>query len=79
MFLDKKYLNEKKNIMKIVKEKIDNFSKISEGLRIKGVTYDNIKLEGGNIFAGKEGILGNNDILIPWDLVKNLVSKYTNK
>lgn len=64
--------------MKLVKESL-NKDEVFEGLRIRGVTYDNIKSPDGIIYAGEQGILGNNYTLIPWDLIKKLISKYANK
>ena len=65
--------------MKIVKENLNEEIEISEGLKIRGITYDNIRTSEGNTFAGEEGILGLNRIHIPWKIVEKLVAKYANK
>ena len=62
--------------MKIVKENINGGLKISEGLRIEGVTYDHIRTPDGDVYAGEEGILGFKNLPIPWNVVKKLVAKY---
>ncbi len=62
--------------MKLVKENLNDDLHITEGLRIEGVTYDNIKTPNGNVYAGEEGMLGLNHTPIPWNIVKKLVAKY---
>ena len=63
--------------MKIVKEKLEEKEEVFEGFRIGNKTYDNIKAPDGNVWAGEEGILGNNGIHIPWKLVQKLLVKFT--
>lgn len=59
-----------------VKSKVKT-KKINESYRLSGVTYDIHPGPEGKIFAGQEGILGHSEVLIPWDIVKNLLSKYS--
>jgi hypothetical protein len=72
--------NSGKNNMKLVKESLDdNKNGLSEsgGLRIGGSTYEAIRTPDGTVYAGKEGILGYGDHLLPWDLVKKILKKYS--
>jgi len=64
--------------MKIVKESLEG-TPVSEsgGFRLKGVTYDIWETPFGKIYAGEQGILSNNDTLIPWLEVKKLMKKYS--
>lgn len=64
--------------MKIVKEQINEDSGLSEGLKLSGVIYDSIKTPDGHVYAASEGILGKNGVLVPWDVVKKLLNKYSN-
>jgi hypothetical protein len=56
---------------KIVKESLD------ESLNYGGHVYDVIKVGNDKIKAGKEGILGDKGQLIPWNIVKVLLKKYS--
>lgn len=58
-----------------VKSKVKT-KKINESYRLSGITYDIHPGPQGKIFAGEDGILGHSNVLIPWDIVKNLLSKY---
>jgi len=65
--------------MKIVKENLDKKVEISEGLKMGGIIYYNIRIPGGNVFVGEEGILGLNRIHIPWKIIEKFAAKYENK
>ena len=62
--------------MKLVKEKLENDLNIKEGLKIEGHQFDHIRTPQGVIYAGEEGILGPNEKLLPWELIKFLLAKY---
>ena len=59
--------------MKIVKENLD------EKLRVNQHTFDEYKTSEGKIFAGEQGILGEQHVLISWETIDKLKSKYINK
>lgn len=62
--------------MKLVKEKLTENMDIKKGLKIGGHYFDHIKSSEGSIYAGLDGILGPHDRLIPWYLIKSLITKY---
>lgn len=66
------------NQVKDKKKKKDE--SLEEAFKISGVSYDvhDIgKFSGDRVYAGDEGILGQNNIFIPWDFVRKLMKKYT--
>ena len=65
-------------ISKLVLEEdlVNVHNEINEKLKLKGQTYDSLKTQNGNILVGEEGILGYQEILIPWSVIKKLMIKY---
>jgi len=49
---------------------------LNEKFRLRGHTYDSLKMREGHILVGEEGILGYKEILIPWNVIKKLMIKY---
>lgn len=62
--------------MKLVKENLEENINITEGLKIDGHRFDNVKTPDGNILAGPDGILLNHENLISWKIVRSLLKKY---
>ena len=59
---------------KLVKESISQEEKfeINEELKIKGHTLKVIKLGNDKVYAGKDGILAKDDIVIPWHILEKI-------
>jgi hypothetical protein len=49
---------------------------INELYKIEGHEFEIFKLHHGTIKAGKDGILGEHNILIPWDVIAKLLDKF---
>jgi len=50
---------------------------LNEAFKIKGSIFDTISLDKYNkVLVGPDGILGDKDTIIPWDIVKALMKKY---
>ncbi len=50
---------------------------VNESLKIKGDVFDVIKLNKfDKVLAGKSGILGNNSVIISWDIIQRMIQKY---
>ena len=64
--------------MKIVRESLSDATKILEGLKIYGTSYDHVRVGGEDVYAGEKGILGFKERLIPWSTVRKLINKYAN-
>lgn len=60
---------------KIVKESLSE--DLQEGLKVDGITYNNVHTPQGRVFVGHDGILAHNRVLIPWDTIRRLMSKYS--
>ena len=58
---------------KVVKESLN------ENIRFNGHTFERIDLNGHSIYVGEDGILGDNEILIPWAFIEDLLHQYHNK
>jgi len=55
---------------KLVKEDIN------ENIKFKGHEFKIIKLNRDSIYVGEEGLLGHDNVLIPWDLIEKLKKQY---
>ena len=68
----------KKQNKKVSDNELDNLSinytkeSINEAIKINGHIYNLIKYQGQLIYISNEGILGKNDVFIPWDLIKKI-------
>lgn len=52
---------------------------VNESFRLRGITYDvHIMNNNEPILAGPNGILGYEDVLIPWVEIKKLLKRYSN-
>jgi len=47
-----------------------------ESFKIDGHEYNLLKTHDGTIYVGSDGILGDNRVVIPWDLINKLRKKY---
>ena len=59
---------------KLVKESLikEKNLEINEELKIKGHTLKVIKLGNDKVYAGKDGVLAKNDIVIPWHILEKI-------
>ena len=58
---------------KLVKESIpEERFEINEELKIKGHVLKVIKLGDDKVYAGKDGLLAKNDIVIPWHILEKI-------
>lgn len=48
----------------------------NEGYKIEGHEYEIFKTKFGTIKAGKDGILGDHNILIPWNIIIKLLERF---
>lgn len=65
-------------MIKLVNESLNE--SINESIKIGDITYDSFKMgDHGKVLASPQGLLGNNGELIPWDMVKKLLKKFTVK
>jgi len=55
---------------KLVKESLN------ESIKINNVEYNVIKYNNQTIYIGKEGVLGYKGILVPWNIIKKLLSTF---
>jgi len=56
-------------------ELYDMYESINETLQLNGYTYKIVKYNGKSIYASQEGILGYNNILIPWLILDKIKEK----
>jgi len=69
----------KKMIDKIMAEQtniVENESQIDENIKYGGHEFQIIKTKNGAIKAGKDGILGDHNVLISWDIIMKLLDKF---
>jgi len=52
-----------------------NESILNENIKIGGHIYSVIKTAEGTVYAGKDGVLGYKDVLIPWNTLDTLYIK----
>jgi hypothetical protein len=59
---------------KLVKESLikEKNLEINEELKIKGHTLKVIKLGNDKVYAGKDGLLAKNDVVIPWHILEKI-------
>ena len=59
---------------KLVKESLikEKNLEINEELKIKGHTLKVIKLGDDKVYAGKDGVLAKNDVVIPWHILEKI-------
>jgi len=59
---------------KLVKESLikEKNLEINEELKIKGHTLKVIKLGNDKVYAGKDGVLAKNDVVIPWHILEKI-------
>ena len=59
---------------KLVKESLikEKNLEINEELKIKGHTLKVIKLGNDKVYAGKDGVLLKNDIVVPWHILEKI-------
>lgn len=59
---------------KIIKESLikEENLEINEELKIKGHTLKVIKLGNDKVYAGKDGVLAKNDVVIPWHILEKI-------
>jgi len=48
-----------------------------EAIKLKGVTYDVITTNDGKFLVSEQGILGHNDVLIPWGDIAKYANQYS--
>ena len=60
--------------MKIVRESLNE----SGSIKLDGEIYDVIKFDNHqHVYVGKNGVMGHNDVLLSWDVLKKLIEKYS--
>jgi hypothetical protein len=59
-------------IDKIMAEQTD----IEENIKYGGHEFQIIKTKNGSVKAGKDGILGDHNVLISWDIIMKLLDKF---
>jgi len=59
---------------KLVKESLikEKNLEINEELKIKGHTLKVIKLGNDKVYAGKDGVLAKNDVVLPWHILEKI-------
>jgi hypothetical protein len=53
-----------------------NESQLDENIKYAGHEFQIIKTKNGAIKAGKDGILGDHNVLISWDIIMKLLDKF---
>jgi hypothetical protein len=59
-----------------LRQQVVNEQQINELYKKDGHIYEIFKSEYGSIKAGKDGILGDGNTFIPWDIIIKLLNKY---
>lgn len=49
---------------------------MDENFKINGHEFNVIKMPEGSIYVGKDGILGDNNVIISWNVINKLMKKY---
>jgi hypothetical protein len=49
---------------------------INENFRINGHEFNPLKIDNETIYVGKDGILGENRVFIPWHAIQKLLKRY---
>ena len=56
---------------------IANKGSINENYKIDNHEFSVLKLGHESIYVGKDGILGDNRVVIPWSIINKLMKKFT--
>lgn len=56
--------------LKLVKESLN------ENIKFDNHEYEKFHVKEGEIFASKEGILGDKKLFVSWDMIKQLMKKF---
>ena len=64
-----------KKIMEIA-DKHNHGHNINENFKIDGYEFNLLKTHDGTIYVGPDGILGDNRVVIPWNVIDKLRKKY---
>jgi len=70
----KKYMFTESQIKKVVDNVVDE--QINENIKIEGHEFEIFRVHDGTVKAGKEGILGDHNILIPWNFIVKLFNRF---
>ena len=49
---------------------------LNENIKIQGHNLDVLRIKNRKIYAGDDGIMGNNDVFIPWTILKEIMKRY---
>ena len=73
----KKYVFTETQIKKVIDTVITEQSNpVDENVKFGGHEYQVVRIDTGIIKVGKDGILGDNSVLIPWNIVLKLIEKF---
>lgn len=72
----KKYILSETQVKKMIDKIMAEQTDIEENIKYGGHEFQIIKTKNGAIKAGKDGILGDHNVLISWDIIMKLLDKF---
>jgi len=72
----KKYILSETQVKKMIDKIMAEQTDIEENIKYGGHEFQIIKTKNGSVKAGKDGILGDHNVLISWDIIMKLLDKF---